>query len=166
MSATLLFSYNSNIIHGCRKEDLSLPRLFLGTGRRIMKQHTANRNPKYHNYGNKKFPHKFCVYAVTEGSAKSSKSEEKIPSWATPDSEEPPPWAQNEGKEDALQNKLEIPFFVYLLASAVTAIAAIGSVFEYLNQRPVFGILNSDSIFYAPLLGFFAFTGIPTSCLL
>jgi hypothetical protein len=39
----------------------------------------------------------------------------------------------------------------------------IGSVFEYVNQRPVFGILNSDSIFYAPLLGFFAFTGIPVS---
>lgn len=39
----------------------------------------------------------------------------------------------------------------------------IGSVFEYLNQKPVFGILNSDSIFYVPVLGFFAFTGIPTS---
>lgn len=39
----------------------------------------------------------------------------------------------------------------------------IGSVFEYVNQNPVFGILKSDSIFYAPLLGFFAFTGIPTS---
>jgi hypothetical protein len=31
------------------------------------------------------------------------------------------------------------------------------------NQRPVFGIVNTDSILYAPLLGFFAFTGIPTS---
>lgn len=39
----------------------------------------------------------------------------------------------------------------------------IGSVFEYVNQRPAFGVLNSDSVFYAPLLGFFAFTGIPTS---
>jgi hypothetical protein len=39
----------------------------------------------------------------------------------------------------------------------------IGSIFEYVNQKPVFGVLNSDSIFYAPLLGFFAFTGVPTS---
>lgn len=39
----------------------------------------------------------------------------------------------------------------------------IGSIFEYVNQNPVFGVLNSDSIFYAPLLGFFAITGIPTS---
>lgn len=39
----------------------------------------------------------------------------------------------------------------------------IGSIFEYVNQKPVFGVLNSDSVFYAPLLGFFAFTGLPTS---
>jgi hypothetical protein len=39
----------------------------------------------------------------------------------------------------------------------------IGSIFEYVNQKPVFGVLNSDSIFYAPLLGFFAITGVPTS---
>ena len=27
----------------------------------------------------------------------------------------------------------------------------------------MFGVLDSDSIFYTPVLGFFAFTGIPTS---
>lgn len=47
--------------------------------------------------------------------------------------------------------------------SFLTFALQIGSVFEYVNQRPVFGILNSDSIFYVPLLGFFAFTGIPVS---
>ncbi|KAF3440914.1 hypothetical protein FNV43_RR19200 [Rhamnella rubrinervis] len=162
MAATLLFSCNSNVIYDCRKDDPSFPRTFLGIRLRMVNRPTAKKNQKHHSYGKKKF----SVYAVTEGSAKSSKSEEKIPSWAKPDSDEPPPWAQGEGKEDASQNGLEIPFFVYLLASAVTAIAAIGSVFEYLNQRPVFGVLNSDSIFYAPLLGFFAFTGIPTSAFL
>lgn len=39
----------------------------------------------------------------------------------------------------------------------------IGSIFEYVNEKPVFGVLSSDSIFYAPLLGFFALTGVPTS---
>ncbi|PIA26291.1 hypothetical protein AQUCO_09500038v1 [Aquilegia coerulea] len=107
-------------------------------------------------------PRKFTIFAVTEGSAKSSKSEEKIPSWAKPDSEEPPPWAREEGKE-SLQQNFEVPFYVYLIASAITAIAAIGSIFEYINEKPVFGVLNPDSIFYAPLLGFFAFTGVPTS---
>lgn len=134
MSSTLLFSCNSNIIHGCRKEDLSLPRLFLGIGHGILNQQTGNRNQKHHNHGEKQFSRKFCVYAVTEGSAKSSsKSEEKIPSWAKPESNEPPPWAQNEGKEDALQNKLDFPFFVYLLASAVTAIAAVSPSFLILS---------------------------------
>ncbi|XP_022926368.1 uncharacterized protein LOC111433537 [Cucurbita moschata] len=106
---------------------------------------------------------KLTVFSVTEGSAKSSESEETIPSWAKPDSEEPPPWVREEGKETGSQLGFQVPFYVYLLASSITAIAAIGSVFEYVNQKPVFGIINSDSIFYAPLLGFFAFTGIPTA---
>lgn len=109
---------------------------------------------------------RLTVFAVTEGSAKkSSKSEpeeQPIPSWAKPDSEEPPPWARNEAERSS-SSSFELPFYVYLLSSAITAIAAIGSVFEYINQKPVFGVLDSDSIFYAPLLGFFAFTGIPTS---
>lgn len=106
---------------------------------------------------------RLVVLAVTEGSAKSSPAEDKIPSWARPDSDEPPPWARDEANGSSLQPAFVIPFYVYLLASVITAIAAIGSVFEYINQRPVFGILNSDSIFYTPLLGFFVFTGIPTS---
>ncbi|XP_047314912.1 uncharacterized protein LOC124918883 [Impatiens glandulifera] len=95
-------------------------------------------------------------------------SKESIPTWAKPGSEEPPPWARNEGGNGttANQKSFEAPFIVYLLASAITAIAAIGSVFEYVNQNPVFGVVDSESIFYAPLLGFFALTGIPTSAFL
>jgi len=109
------------------------------------------------------------VVAATEGSAKSEPSDPKIPSWAKPDSDELPPWARKEGKgqtADPAEPTFQIPFYVYLLSSAITAIAAVGSVFEYVNQKPVFGLLNSDSVFYAPLLGFFAFTGIPTSVFL
>ncbi|KAJ4733955.1 Dimethylaniline monooxygenase [N-oxide-forming] 1 [Rhynchospora pubera] len=108
---------------------------------------------------------RFVVLAITEGSAKSSKSDEKIPSWARPDADEPPPWARDEGKGGS-EPTVEIPYIAYLLASAITAIAAVGSIFEYANKKPVFGLLNSDSIFYAPLLGFFVFTGIPTSAFL
>ncbi|KAF5204829.1 Transmembrane protein [Thalictrum thalictroides] len=122
------------------------------------------RIPTHHGHKSRS-PRRFTIFAVTEGSAKSSNSEEKIPSWAKPNSEEPPPWAQDEGKE-SLQQTLEVPFYVYLIASAITAIAAIGSVFEYINEKPVFGVLNPDNIFYAPLLGFFAFTGVPTSAFL
>lgn len=109
------------------------------------------------------------VVAATEGSAKSEPSDPKIPSWAKPDSDEPPPWARKEGKGQtagAAEQAFQIPFYVYLLSSAIVAIAAVGSVFEYLNQKPVFGLLNSDSVFYAPLLGLFAITGVPTSIFL
>ncbi|KAK9266059.1 hypothetical protein L1049_021464 [Liquidambar formosana] len=157
----------SNLVHGSRKQNPWYPRLFLGAGHKILDQSVrAKRNRSNLGHQERKLRRRFSVYAVTEGSAKSSKSEETVPSWARPDSDEPPPWAQDEGKENASGQSFEVPFFVYLLASAVTAIAAIGSVFEYVNKNPVFGILNSDSIFYAPLLGFFAFTGIPTSAFL
>nr|GMD56402.1 uncharacterized protein LOC109172650 [Ipomoea batatas] len=109
---------------------------------------------------------KFRVLAVTEGSAKNTSKEEdgedpSVPSWAKPGSEEPPPWARNESQKDS--SSFEVPFYVYLLASSITAIAAIGSIFEYVNQKPVFGVVSPDSAFYAPLLGFFVFTGIPSS---
>lgn len=68
---------------------------------------------------------KLTVFAVTEGSAKSSESEETIPSWAKPDSEEPPPWAREEGEEIGSQQGFQVPFYVYLLASSITAIAAV-----------------------------------------
>ncbi|KAG4913193.1 hypothetical protein AAZX31_19G146500 [Glycine max] len=123
------------------------------------------------NQRKRKTPHRLVVVAVTQGSAESSKSDEKIPSWAKPDSDEPPPWVRDEPNNKNSNNsqqeeEFEIPFYAYLLASAITAIAAIGSIFEYVNQRPVFGVLSSDSVFYAPLLGFFVFTGIPSSAFL
>ncbi|XVE90539.1 hypothetical protein DITRI_Ditri20bG0086000 [Diplodiscus trichospermus] len=164
MFATLLSPCNLTLVRGfIVKENESCPRLFLGVRQRILNQHAARR---FLDYQNKRLSRRVFVFASTEGSAKSSKSEESIPSWARPDTDEPPPWARDEGKDYTAQQSFEIPFYVYLLTSAVTAIAAIGSVFEYVNQRPVFGVLNSDSIFYAPLLGFFAFTGIPTSAFL
>ncbi|PIN08315.1 hypothetical protein CDL12_19108 [Handroanthus impetiginosus] len=119
------------------------------------------------------YPRRLRVMAATEGSAKNpSKSREEddngedasVPSWAKPGSDELPPWARQEAQTES--SSFEVPFYVYLLASAVTAIAAVGSIFEYVNQRPVFGVLNSDSVFYAPLLGFFTFTGIPSSAFL
>uniref|UniRef100_A0A0A9G799 Uncharacterized protein n=1 Tax=Arundo donax TaxID=35708 RepID=A0A0A9G799_ARUDO len=90
-------------------------------------------------------------------------AEERVPAWAKPGADEPPPWAREGGGAAQEPGAGQVPFYAYLLASAVTAIAAIGSIFEYTNQRPVFGIVSSDSALYAPLLGFFVFTGIPTS---
>ena len=121
-TATILSSYTTNLILSSRKQQQFVPRLFVGTG--ILNQLIAKRNRSYHANQKKKLTHRFSVFAATEGSAKSSESEETIPSWAKPDSDEPPPWASGEGK-DTSQQGFEIPFFVYLLASAVTAIAAV-----------------------------------------
>uniref|UniRef100_A0ACD5TGC1 Uncharacterized protein n=1 Tax=Avena sativa TaxID=4498 RepID=A0ACD5TGC1_AVESA len=106
---------------------------------------------------------RLVLVAATESSGE--KADEKVPSWARPGSDEAPPWARGEGGASAqgAGGAVEVPFYAYLLASAVTAIAAIGSIFEYTNGRPVFGVVGTDSPLYAPILGFFAVTGIPTS---
>ncbi|XP_037419724.1 uncharacterized protein LOC125527121 [Triticum urartu] len=102
------------------------------------------------------------VVAAAKSSGK--KADEKVPSWARPGSDEPPPWARDEGGASGQDGEAaQVPFYAYLLASAVTAIAAIGSIFEYTNGRAVFGVVGTDSPLYAPILGFFAVTGIPTS---
>lgn len=125
MSATILSSSSCNLIRSSGKQIPSHPKPFLGDGQRILNQLVAKRNPSYHAFQNKKLPHRFSVFAVTEGSAKSSESEETIPSWAKPDSDEPPPWATDEGKGLTSQGSFEIPFYVYLLTSTITAIAAV-----------------------------------------
>lgn len=156
---------SSNFISTSGKQGSWYPLLLPGAALKRVRTATAKERHSPHVH-QKRMLRRFTVFAITEGSAKSKKSEENSPSWARPDSDESPPWAKDEGKDNAPQQGFTVPFYVYLLASAVTAIAAIGSVFEYLNQKPVFGILNSDSIFYVPVLGFFAFTGIPTSAFL
>eukprot|EP00252_Welwitschia_mirabilis_P025960 TRINITY_DN8306_c0_g1_i1.p1 TRINITY_DN8306_c0_g1~~TRINITY_DN8306_c0_g1_i1.p1 ORF type:complete len:206 (-),score=20.24 TRINITY_DN8306_c0_g1_i1:443-1060(-) len=103
--------------------------------------------------------------ATGDSKTESSMQERSIPSWARPGSDELPPWARDEVKSQT-DERFEIPFYVYLLSSAIVAIAAVGSMFEYANQKPVFGVLNPESVFYAPVLGFFVITGIPTSVFL
>ncbi len=39
----------------------------------------------------------------------------------------------------------------------------VGSVFEYFNKNPIFGVVPPDSPFWAPILGIFVFTGFPSA---
>ena len=88
MPTSLLCSNRILVLHNnsltLKVENPLYPRSFLSQ---------AKRNPRRG---------KFCVVALTESSKESSneKTEEeeeiKIPSWARPDLNEPPPWAQNE----------------------------------------------------------------------
>lgn len=65
------------------------------------------------------------VLARTDGSAKkdAEDNDPSVPSWAQPGSDEPPPWAGDEAQKDS--SSFEVPYFVYLLVSAVAAIAAV-----------------------------------------
>lgn len=129
MSATIC---NSNLICCYTKQTPLHP----AVGLRIQNQLISRTNL---SYPKKILSRKFFVFAVTEGSAKSSKSEETIPSWAKPDSEEPPPWARDEAKDNSSQQGFEIPFYVYLLASTITAIAAV--------SIPLLNLYNSKLYF-------------------
>jgi hypothetical protein len=69
--------------------------------------------------------------ATTDGKKGSSaanreRDAEKIPEWAKPGSEELPPWARNEVAKPKEQAE-DLPFFVYLIASSLVAIAAVWS---------------------------------------
>ncbi|KAG5047295.1 hypothetical protein JHK82_016667 [Glycine max] len=73
--------------------------LSLQAGRAVQNQHVSHPTtflgvPK-NNQRKRKTPYILVVVVVTQGSAESSKSDEKIPSWAKSDSDEPPPWAQD-----------------------------------------------------------------------
>lgn len=44
---------------------------------------------------------------------------------------------------------------------ACSCLLQVGSIFEYLDGNAIFGVVAPDSPLWAPILGFFAFTGIP-----
>lgn len=81
-----------------------------------------------------------------------------------PSEEELPIWVRRE-KERELQasGKAELPWPLYLVFSVLVAIASVGSVFEYVDKNAVFGVIPPESPLWAPVLGLFAFTGIPTA---
>lgn len=78
--------------------------------------------------------------------------------------EEEPIWVRRERERELQKNEpSDLPFGVYLLSSAIVAIAAVGSIFEYANNNPVFNVVYPDSPLYVPILAIFALTGLPTS---
>lgn len=118
---------SSNFISTSGKQGSWYPLLLPGAALKRVRTATAKERHSPHVH-QKRMLRRFTVFAITEGSAKSKKSEENIPSWARPDSDESPPWAKDEGKDNAPQQGFTVPFYVYLLASAVTAIAAVSKL--------------------------------------
>ncbi|KAL3149065.1 hypothetical protein ABBQ32_001909 [Trebouxia sp. C0010 RCD-2024] len=77
--------------------------------------------------------------------------------------DELPPWARKEKERELAALEKDLPFGVYLLGSAIVAIAATGSWFELQNKNAIFGVLGPDNPFWSIILGFFGVSGFPTS---
>lgn len=75
--------------------------------------------------------------------------------------EDLPPWVRREKERELAAGKSTVPWPLYLVASCLVAIAAVGSVFEYFGGNAVFGVVQPDNPLWAPILGLFAFTGLP-----
>lgn len=39
----------------------------------------------------------------------------------------------------------------------------VGSIYEFANKNPIFGVIEADSPLYTPILGLFMVTGFPTA---
>ncbi|EIE21297.1 hypothetical protein COCSUDRAFT_83521, partial [Coccomyxa subellipsoidea C-169] len=79
--------------------------------------------------------------------------------------EEPlPPWIRGERERKlAADEGSDLLFPVYLIGSALVAIAAVGSIFEFANRNPIFGVLPPSNFLWAPILLFFSITGFPSA---
>lgn len=84
---------------------------------------------------------------------------------ASQPAEDLPPWVRREKERElaAASGKKGLPWPLYLVFSCLVAIASVGSIFEYLDRNAVFGVIQPDSPLWAPVLGLFAITGLPTA---
>lgn len=73
----------------------------------------------------------------TESKGKSTKTEESVPAWAQPGTDELPPWAKSD-RPPTQEPTQDAPFFVYLIGSSLVAIAAVILHFRFLWSRIVF----------------------------
>ena len=94
--------------------------------------------------------------------ARAEKDETKVAAPAE-DDEDLPPWVRREREKKIAEQTGDLPFGLYLLFSSLVAIAAIGSIFEFANKNPLFGVVTPDSPLWAPILLTFAITGLPSA---
>lgn len=82
-----------------------------------------------------------------------------------PPAEDLPPWVRKEKERElaAASGKKDLPWPLYLVFSCLVAIAAVGSIFEYFDRNAIFGVVQPDSPLWAPILGLFGITGLPTA---
>lgn len=123
MASNIILTHNSKLFHGSTKKNDD--RSYLKSKSSFLSDRSRIRSRRTYRQKNNEKRLSSTIYAVTKGSAEPSKSEETVPSWAKPGSDESPPWAREGGEKPTSEAGFEAPFFVYLLASAFSAIAAV-----------------------------------------
>ena len=98
---------------------------------------------------------------ATRANASTDDVERTSTSAATTPDDDVPIWERRELERKAADAKGGLPWPAYLLLSVIVLIAATGSMFEYAYKNPIFGVVGADSGLYAPILGWFVFTGFP-----
>lgn len=102
--------------------------------------------------------------AGPRGSHTASAQDDESSSGKPADDNNLPPWLRKEQLEKLRDpNESSIPFAVFLVGSVLVAIATVGSIFELINQNPIFGVIQPGNLLYTPILGFFSLTGLPTA---
>ena len=102
-----------------------------------------------------------CARVATRANASTDDVETTSTSAATTPDDDVPIWERRELERKAADAKGGLPWPAYLLLSVIVLIAATGSMFEYAYKNPIFGVVGADSGLYAPILGWFVFTGFP-----
>lgn len=80
--------------------------------------------------------------------------------------EDMPPWERRELEKKAAMEKGGLPWPAYLGLSVIVCIASIGSCFELTYGNPIFGVVQSDSFAYKPILYWLIGTGFPLTAFL
>ena len=107
------------------------------------------------------------AFARGRGVVAAAAEEESAPSTATEeDLEDMPPWERRELEKKAAMEKGGLPWPAYLGLAAIVAIASVGSCFELTYSNPIFGVVQSDSFMYKPILYWLIFTGFPLAAFL
>ena len=108
-------------------------------------------------------PFRKRVATVPSVVSRAESGDEKAASTVVGSSEDEPVWVKREKQRELDAQSKDLPFGLYLLFSCFVTIAAVGSIFEWSAQNPIFGVIEPDSALYTPILGLFAVTGIPTA---
>mmetsp|Transcript_18932 Transcript_18932/g.56412 ORF Transcript_18932/g.56412 Transcript_18932/m.56412 type:complete len:178 (+) Transcript_18932:75-608(+) len=97
------------------------------------------------------------VAAATDGGPETKTNAPK------PSPQDEPIWVRREREREAAKKDQGVPWALYLVASVLIAIAAVGCIFEYTDRNAFFGLIQPDSPLWAPVLITLAVTGFPSA---